>query len=116
MICLYLATGNLWALNIWRLDPYSIFACYARWAHSTFYQGGYEDRLEEYDFPLYQKLSEEKWAEEENTCNSNYKLETRTHLGVLHSCFSIDEQGTIAFEVGQPYWEFEKGAINLISP
>jgi hypothetical protein len=90
------------------------FTCYARWAHISFYQGGFEDRVEAYDFPLYLKLSEEKWEEEENSCAGNYKLETRTHLGVLHSCFTIDEEGGIAVEVGQPYWEFENRAINFV--
>lgn len=52
--------------------------------------------------------------EEENTCNSKYKLKTRTHQGILHSCFTIDEEGGIAFEVGQPYWEFENRAINFV--
>lgn len=94
----HLETGNFY--------PYT---CTARLAHLTHYQGGYDNRLEEYDFPLYLKLTDQEWAEEDEACQGRFKLETRTHLGVLHSCFSYDEQGAIGFEVGLPYWDFPEG-------
>lgn len=85
--------------------------CNARLAHLTYYQGGYENRLEEYYFPLYLKLSEEKWMGEGDNCSGRFKLESRTHQGVLKSCFSVDEEGAIGFEVGLPYWEFENKTV-----
>lgn len=88
------------------------YTCTARLAHLSYYQGGYDDRLEAYDFPLYLKLTGQKWTEEDPSCEGRLKLETRTHLGVLYSCFSYDEEGAIEFEVGLPYWDFpENGTI-----
>lgn len=88
--------------------------CNARYAHHTHYQGGFSENMEEYYFPLYLKLSEEKWTEEGNGCSGKFKMESRTHIADLHSCYSFDEQGIIEFEVGLPYWEFLPNSITHI--
>lgn len=81
--------------------------CNARLAHLTHYQEGFSENMEEYYFPLYLKLSEENWIEEGDNCSGKFKMESRTHIADLHSCYSFDEHGIIEFEVGLPYWEFQ---------
>ncbi|WP_158856205.1 hypothetical protein [Lunatibacter salilacus] len=87
------------------------YTCFARWAHLTHYQGGFNENMDEYYFPLYLKLIEEKWQEEGDNCSGKFKLESRTHQGVLRSCFSVGEQGEIKFEVELPYWEFGNSTV-----
>jgi hypothetical protein len=71
-------------------------------AHAIIYNGGYENNLEDYYFPLFLRLTDV----ESKSCEDKSEFETRTHAYHYLACYSFDESSqeirfTIDSEMGE---------------
>lgn len=90
---------------------FSYITCKGRWIHSTFYQGGYHDNIEDYEFPLFLRLKNVALSQDRENCAGHFHMETTTHSAEIDACFSLNEPNQIEFDVREEFVTYNNPTV-----